>query len=117
LAEDIRHRSYKFSVEVVKYVYSISVHKNFSSILNQLVRSSTSIAANIIEAKSSSSRKEFARYYQIALKSANETKYWLCLFRDALDLDKNKIEGFLKEVTEIANIIAASVKTLKSSKT
>ena len=45
----------------------------------------------------------------IALKSANETKYWLCLIRDTIDADKNKINELIKEAEEISNIIAAIV--------
>ena len=55
----------------------------FWSISDQLVRSATSIGANIIEGKSASSKRDFIRYHEIALKSANETKYWLGLMRDA----------------------------------
>jgi four helix bundle protein len=43
-----------------------------------------------VEAKSSSSRKDFIKFYEIALKSANETKYWLALLRDATEADKSK---------------------------
>lgn len=51
--------------------------------LNQLIRSATSVGANLFEARASSSRLEFKKFYEIALKSANETKYWLCMLRDA----------------------------------
>ncbi|HJW16113.1 MAG TPA: four helix bundle protein, partial [Flavisolibacter sp.] len=45
----------------------------------------------------------------IALKSANETKYWLCLIRDTMDIDKERIEGLLKEADEISKIIASVI--------
>jgi four helix bundle protein len=54
-------------------------------IVKQLMRSSVSFGANVTEAKNSSSRLEFKRYYEIALKSANESKYWICLLRDGFD--------------------------------
>jgi len=56
------------------------------------------------------------RFYEIALKSANETKYWLGLLRDATDADKQKIEGLLKETQEISNILASSLLTMKKKK-
>mgnify|MGYP003866386553 CR=1 FL=1 len=52
-------------------------------ISDQLLRAATSIGANIVEAKASSSKRDFIKFYEIALKSANETKYWLGLLRDA----------------------------------
>jgi len=61
------------------------------TVTDQLIRSATSIGANIIEGKSASSKKDFIRYYEIAFKSANETKYWLGLLRDALDGDKTAL--------------------------
>jgi four helix bundle protein len=85
-------------------------------ISDQLLRAATSIGANIIEAKSSSSKRDFIRFYEIALKSANETKYWLGLLRDTTQTDRKKIEELLKEVNEISNIFAASLLTMKNKK-
>ncbi|MDI6882911.1 MAG: four helix bundle protein [Patescibacteria group bacterium] len=67
----------------------------------------------IVEAKSASSKRDFIRFYEIALKSANEIKYWLGLLRDATEIDKTKIENLLKEVNEISNILASSLLTMK----
>ena len=85
-------------------------------ITDQLLRSSTSIGANIIEAKSSSSKKDFIKFYEIALKSANETKYWLGLLRDATDADKSKVNQLLKEIEEISKILGSSLLTFKNKK-
>jgi four helix bundle protein len=59
------------------------------------------------------SRLEFKKFYEIALKSANETKYWLELLRDAKIADVNVINGLLNEATEIANMLGAGVIKLK----
>ena len=75
--QDIKVRCYSFSLRVLKFISANEVERKFNPIIDQLIRSSTSIGANIIEAKSSSSRREFIKYYEIALKSANETKYWI----------------------------------------
>ncbi|MGD0036869.1 MAG: four helix bundle protein [Bacteroidota bacterium] len=83
------------------------------TIIDQLIRSSTSIGANIIEAKSASSKKDFIRFYEYALKSANETNYWLALLRDALGVDKGIIHTYLQEVIELSKIIAACILKLK----
>ena len=82
-------------------------------ITDQLIRSATSIGANLVEGQSASSRKDFKKYHEIALKSANETKYWICLLRDTKLLDKRTAEPLLTEAVEIANMIAAGVIKLK----
>ena len=84
-------------------------------VINQLIRSATSIGANVVEAKSSSSRRDYIKFFEIALKSANETKYWLILIKELVS-DKNKAEELLAEVDEISKIIGSSVLTLKGKK-
>jgi len=83
---------------------------------NQLLRSGTSILANYIEANSSSSRKDFINFFTHSLKSANESKVWLCLLRDTNKGDKKELEWLLEELIEIANIIASSILTLKGKR-
>ena len=73
---DLRYRSYLFSIEVIKFINTLPDKKVYWVIVDQLLRCATSIGANIVEAKSASSRKDFIKFYEIALKSANETKYW-----------------------------------------
>jgi four helix bundle protein len=63
-----------------------------------------------------SPKRDFLRFYEIALKSSNETKFWLCPLRGAFDPDKSKIEPLLNEATELSNIIAASVPTMKKKR-
>ena len=103
---NIRHRCYYFSKEVVLFVKDCAYNKVFSSLFDQLIRSATSIGANIVEGKSGSSRKDWKNFFIIALKSANETKYWLCLIRDTMEIDKARIGELLKEADEISNILA-----------
>jgi four helix bundle protein len=110
---EIGARSYAFSVAILKFVKATNVDRLFSSLFDQLVRSSTSVGANVAEAKSASSRKDFIRFYEYSLKSANETKYWLALLKDALGADAQTIDTLLKEVTEISKILAASIIKLK----
>lgn len=86
------------------------------TISDQLMRSATSVGANIIEGKSASSRKDFIKFYEIALKSANETKYWLGLLRDATDADKPAARALLLEAEEISRMLGASIITLKNKK-
>ena len=66
-----------------------------------------------MEAVNSSSRLEFKRYYEIALKSGNETKYWFCILRDGFEIKDDEIKGLLKECDELCKILASSVLSLK----
>ncbi len=113
---DIRYRAYKFSLDAIKLVEEFPNKRIAWIITDQLLRSITSVGANLIEAKSASSKKDFIKYYEIALKSANESKYWLCLARDAKMTSKEKIRMLLLEAEEISKIIAASLLKLKGKK-
>ena len=115
--QELKNRAYKFSVNIILFVEeAMQNRKIYYSMTDQLLRSATSIGANIVEAKSSSSKKEFVRYFEIALKSANETKYWLCLFRDALKCDKTKTDDLIREADEISKMLASSILTMKGKK-
>ena len=113
---DLKVRSYFLSIKIIRFLETVPEKRVYWVISDQLMRSVTSIGANIIEAKSSASRKEFIKFYQISLKSANESKYWLGLLRDATSMDKNSINIILNEVTEVANMLGSSIITLKNKK-
>lgn len=85
-------------------------------ISNQLIRSATSIGANVVEAKAASSRKDYTDFFNYTLKSANETKFWLGLLRDSGKANKDKTNKLLSETSELANILASSILTLRGKK-
>lgn len=116
LKSNLKYRVYQFSLEIIKLIASLPEKKIFWILDDQLLRSATSIGANIVEAQASSSRREFIKFFEIALKSSNETKYWLCLLRDSGLIEKDTVEKLLNEVTEISKMIGASVLTLKGKK-
>ena len=111
-----RYRAYKFSPGIIKFTEKFPNKRIAWIITEQLLRSITSVGANLIEAKSASSKKDFTKYYEIALKSSNESKYWLCLARDAKMTEKEKVAILLSEAEEISKIIAASLLKLKGRK-
>ena len=111
---DLRKRCFDFSLKVISITDSLPNRRSAWVITDQLIRSATSIGANLIEARASSSRLEFKKFYEIALKSANEAQYWLELLRDANLTEKAKIDILLKEDVEIANMLGAGVIKLKS---
>lgn len=111
---DLRKRCYEFALKIIELTNSLPNKRSAWVIADQLIRSATSIGANLIEARASSSRLEFKKFYEIALKSANETQYWLELLLGAGLTDKAAIDPLLKEALELGNMIAAGVIKLKS---
>ncbi len=79
------------------------------------MRAALSVGANVVEAKNSSSRLEFKRYYEVASKSSNESKYWICLLRDGFEVKEEELNKLLKEADEVSKILATSVLKLKKS--
>ena len=113
---DIKERCYKFSLSVISLIDTLPQKRSSWVIGDQLLRSATSIGANLVEARAASSRLEFKKFYEISLKSANETKYWLQLLDDAKLGESSTIKLLLEEVTEIANMLASGVLKLKAPK-
>lgn len=114
--EQVKYKAYKFSIKIVEFVSSLPNQRVYWVIADQLLRAATSIGANIIEAQAASSKRDFIRFYEIALKSANETKYWLGILRDATKISKEEVNQFLEEAKSIANILGASLLTLKNKR-
>lgn len=109
-------RLIRLSLEVIKICREAQQDRGLWVISDQLIRSATSVGANITEAKSASSKLDYLKYFQIALKSANETKYWLILLHESSPNFKNKAVTLLKEVEEIAKILGAGILTMKGKR-
>ena len=110
---DIKKRCYQFSRVLLQFISKIKYERIHYSIFDQLLRSGTSIGANVVEGGVGTSKKDVINFYHIALKSANETKYWLCLVRDSFDCDKTELSSLLNEADEISKIIASSIIKMK----
>jgi four helix bundle protein len=106
---NIRHRCYFFSKDIIQFVGSSEYDRKFSSLFDQLLRSATSVGANVVEGSAGSSKKDWIKYLNIALKSASEAKYWLCLIRDTIPVSKEKVNTLIKEADEISKIIASII--------
>ncbi len=113
---DFRRRTYEFALEIIKLIDEMSRDKTCDIIGNQLLRSATSIGANVAEANGASSKKDYTNFFSYALKSANETKFWLELLRDSGKAKSGRTDRLIAEVTEIANILGASILTLRGKR-
>ncbi len=114
--EQFYQRVYKYGLEIIKIVENLSRNQVSEILGKQLLRSGTSVVANIIEAKSASSKKDYINFYQYSLKSANESKLWISYLKDAKKIDEVQAQKILNETKEIANILAASLITMKNKR-
>jgi len=113
---DFKKRLIRFSVEIIKLASDLRKNRNLVSLADQIIRSATSVGANIIEAKSCGTRKDYIRFFEIALKSGNETKYWLLLIGECDKSFSTRTQSLLKECDEICRIIGAGILTMKGKR-
>lgn len=114
LSNIILDKSFRFSVSSVRY-YKKAIKNNELIILNQYLRSATSIGANVREAQHAQSKKDFISKISIALKEANESEYWLKLLKESSNSNYNssEINYLLNECIEINKILFSLIKTSK----
>lgn len=110
---NLKDRCFAFSLAVIDLAEILPKKRAAWIIEDQLIRAACSIGANLTEARASSSRLEFKKYYEIALKSANETVYWLEILKDSKLVLANLILPLIEEVNEICRMLAAGVIKLK----
>ena len=107
--------SMEFSVAIIRLVQELQVRREYV-ISRQIGRSGTSIGANIREANYGQSKADFISKFQIALKEANETDYWLELLYKTGYLDKERYRSFEQTCKELRLMLIASVTTASEKK-
>lgn len=108
---DVKQRTFQFSLDLIELIKEFPKDYIGEIIGKQLLRCGTSIGANISEAQAASSKKDFAKFYNIALKSGNETKYWLEITRVSFHLEN--VASLLQETQELCNILGKSLITMR----
>ena len=109
----IQHKSFEFSLMMIE-LYKKLIAKNEYVISKQMLRSATSIGANVEEALAGQSKKDFLHKMSIASKEARETRYWLKLL-DKSQIVKNDYSKQLEEIENIINILTKIVKSTSKS--
>lgn len=107
---DLRDRTLVFSREVIRYIKKLNKDPLLLPITNQLIRSTTSIGANFVEAKNGSSKKDFRNKVFISKNEASETLYWLKLIEEFSDTEE--LKSLQKECHEIVLILQKIINTL-----
>jgi len=109
----IQIKSYQFALRVVKlYKYLIEEKKEFV-LSKQILKSGTSIGANIEEAIGGQSKADFISKLQIALKESRETHYWIRLLVDSNYLDKKSGKSILSDCEELLKLLNSILKSAK----
>ena len=109
----LKVKSYALAIETVKLCKKLSAENKEYVLINQLLKSGTSIGANIREAEFAQSRADFISKMSIALKEASETEYWLMLLRDTLYIDDDTARKMIDHNTEILKMLISTLKKLK----
>jgi four helix bundle protein len=109
-------RLIRYSIRLIKFCDKLKKEHISFTIIEQAIDSGTSMGSNVVEAKSAHSKKDYIKFFEIALKSSNETKYWLLVIKEITRGNKQEAEAILKETIEISKILASSVLTLKGKK-
>ena len=111
----VQTKSYDFALRIIKvYKYLIQEKKEFV-LSKQLLRSGTSVGANIEEAIGGQSKADFFAKITISYKETRESKYWIRLLRDSYYLTIEQSDDLLKDVEELLKIIGSIQKSIRNS--
>lgn len=108
----VRDKAYAFAIDIVKLCQNLQQSREFI-LSKQILRSGTSICANIQESVFGQSKADFIHKLSIALKEAHETDYWLQLLRDTHYVELQTIESLRTALSEILALLIASLRTAK----
>jgi len=106
----VKTKSYNFALKIIKLCAKLKSEKHFE-IATQLLRSGTSVGANVEEALAGQSKKDFFAKMSIASKEVRETNYWLRLLRDSEILQKRYVNELIQMSEELIKILTSIVKT------
>jgi four helix bundle protein len=112
----LKDKSYKFALRVVKLYKHLTDEKKEYVLSKQILRSGTSIGANVTEGNQAQSKADFVHKLSIAHKESFETEYWLCLLRDGEFITEKQAESLLEDCKEVQKILTTSIKTAKNIK-
>lgn len=109
----IADKAYLFAIEIVKIYKNLTGFKKEYVLSKQLLRSGTSIGANINEAVGAQSKRDFVHKLSIALKEARETLYWLRLLKDTEFIEQTDFENLYNNCNELIKILSSVILTVK----
>ena len=109
----LRDKSKVFAKEIVFLCRRLRDSRVEGVLINQLLKSGTSVGANVHEAQYAQGTKDFISKFEIALKECNESEYWLELLFDVNSISKNDFDKYQKDCIELRRMLVSTVTTLK----
>ena len=109
----LEQKSFQFAIRIINLCKHLRSTKKEYTLSKQLLRSGTSIGANIAEAQQAQSKADFISKLSIALKETTETKYWLRLMSATSYLSQPEYQSIVSDCVELEKMLVASVKTSK----
>ena len=110
----LRNKSKSFAKDIVYLCRQLKANKVEGVLINQLLKSGTSVGANIHEAQYAQGTKDFISKFEIALKECNESEYWLELLFETNSITQEEFEKFQGNCIELRRMLVSSVTTLKN---
>jgi len=107
-------KAFAFSVRIVKlFKYLIQKGKSFEPLYKQLLRSGTSIGANISEAQSAPSKKDFVNKLSISLKESRESEFWIRLLKETEIINQQEYDSLINDCDELERLLTSSIRTAR----
>jgi four helix bundle protein len=110
----IKEKSFAFAIEIVS-LYKVLLERKEFVLSKQMLRSGTSIGANIRESEHAQSKADFIHKLSISLKEANETEYWIDLLHETKYLSQVKFEFIKPKIVELLKLLTSIINTSKKS--
>lgn len=112
----LQNKSLTFAVRIVKFYKHLTNEKKEFILSKQILRSGTSIGANVRESLNAQSNSDFSNKLQIALKEADETQYWLEVLLLSNIINQKEFNSMYKDAKELIALLVSSIKTVKYKK-
>ena len=113
----VKEKSFRFAVRIVRLCKFLTEEKKDYVISRQILRSGTSIGANVKEALQAESKADFIHKLSISLKEASETEYWLQLLKETEYLDQAAYDSMMADCVELLKLLTSIIKSSKQTKT
>lgn len=110
------NKSYDFALKIIELYKRVNREKREYILSKQLLRSGTSIGANVAEANGAISTADFSAKISIAYKESLEAKYWLSLLKDSNYINKQEADGLIENADELSKILFSILKTTRIGK-
>lgn len=115
MAYILRDKSFEFALRIIRLYKHLTEDKKEFVLSKQILRSGTSIGANVREGKNAQSNSDFISKYSIALKEADETQYWIELLYASEFIDDNAYKSLNDDINELISLLTSSIKTAKNN--